>query len=317
MMNWVMSRLRNNLSVHVLAAGMSRSASTWQFNALRVLLEHAVESINSPIKVYSAHGHRFSELEPCLLRKVCVVKMHEFNPDILHRVHVVFLTHRDLRDVLLSSAGKINACLHSGKQSVESSFVSYAAWLPFACIDMQYEEFMETGAPFQIAAMADRLGIPRTVLAPSPSRKLVYWTSLFIQSVASIPPVNVISATSIAHEVSKAQRASRNVNMQKKTGFMPGHGHHVTTSPKAYTRLHTKAIQRYVARGCDLEAELRSIEIGWGGWLLWHNYSAPTPSNLFVDQLPQKPWLMKQLGQAVSHCPYNSSWRKALVDEYL
>ena len=294
--SWVMHRLNNDKPVHLLAAGMSRSASTWQFNALRLLLEHAVSSVNTQIKVHAAHGHALTELKHCLAQRVCVVKMHEFNPYLLASVHAVFVTHRDIRDVLMSSAGKINACLDSGKQPVASAFLSYAEWLPFACLDMQYEDLMETGAPAQIEILAARLGIAHPAHASLPIWSVVmkYFSQNPIRNQRK-------TAVAIAREIhEETQNPIRN---QRKTGFMMGHITGVTTRPGAHTRFNHTFMKKYAR--CDLQNELRRIESGWGGWLTAHNYNSSSRTNLVVDQHPKKQWLMAHPFPKVAHCPSN------------
>ena len=66
-------------SVRVVAAGLSRSGSTWQFNALRIILQHALEAHapkNKPTpQMHSQHGHTMDEIQGCLNRDYCVVKV--------------------------------------------------------------------------------------------------------------------------------------------------------------------------------------------------------------------------------------------------
>ena len=316
LMGWVMPRLGQNKSVHLLAAGMSRSASTWQFNALRVLLEHAAASVDSRIEVHAAHGHALSDLEHCLAQDVCVVKIHEFTPALLARVDAVFVTHRDLRDVLMSSAGKINACLHSGKQPVASAFASYAAWLPFACVDMQYEEMIETGAPAQIAVLGDRLGITHATPAPpslsarSALFPLLSRLSASLPEKPQTPTGRPVSTVAVAREIER--EAHNPVPNQRKTGFMLGHITHVTTQPGAHARVNHTLMQRHLARRCNVDQELLRIESGWGRWLRKHNYSSSSDTNLVVDKLPQKSWLMMQPSARAEHCPSKRAWRREL-----
>ena len=81
---WAMHRLRNGGSVRIVAGGLSRSGSTWQFNALRILMQHAAKSVGLPEStVFSAHGHSIDDLQPCLKERICVVKVHEFLPRVL------------------------------------------------------------------------------------------------------------------------------------------------------------------------------------------------------------------------------------------
>ena len=110
-----------------MCAGLSRSGSTWQYNALRAALGEALRRAGSAERVRFAHGHSVAEVEECLAHTYCVVKVHEMLPDVLVRVHAVFLTHRDLRDVLLSSAVRLRSCLLYGTQVRQAA--AYAATL--------------------------------------------------------------------------------------------------------------------------------------------------------------------------------------------
>ena len=163
---WGLKRIREGQPLRIAAAGLSRSGSTWQFNALRLILQHAVHTYGprGAEPPHSQHGHTVDEVQNCLNRRYCVVKVHEFLPDVLavrrtnlrlclhlcphqhcnyqlapprhlqchlhthllrhrpsQRVHSVFLTHRDPRDVLLSSAQKISSCLAYGTQVLTTS----------------------------------------------------------------------------------------------------------------------------------------------------------------------------------------------------
>ena len=99
--DWGLRRLREGRPMRLVAAGLSRSGSTWQFNALRLLLRHAVRrwgNATGPVVVRSAHGHAIGEVQDALAHPYAVVKIHEYTPDVLLRVHAVLVTHRDLRD---------------------------------------------------------------------------------------------------------------------------------------------------------------------------------------------------------------------------
>jgi len=312
--NWVIDRLKNGRQVHLLAAGMSRSASTWQFNALRILIEHATASEGLKVQVHSAHGHRMVDIEGCLSRRVCVVKMHEFVPALLSKIDAVFLTHRDPRDVLMSSAGKINACLNDGKQPVAVAFMSYAAWLPFACFDMQYESFMATGADTQITELADRLGIPYATRTPPSSIFSFFlpYAGLHLTSQSATAGVSIVS---IARAIRKdSHNPKLNTKRQEKTGFMTGHVTKVTTEPGAYKRFNNKLMQQHVSGRCNIKKELRLIELGWGGWMRRHNYSCDSKENLFVDQLAERSWLMMEDDEQYggNRCPYQTLLHQAL-----
>ncbi len=82
---WGLKRIREGQPLRIAAAGLSRSGSTWQFNALRLILQHAVHTYGprGAEPPHSQHGHTVDEVQNCLNRRYCVVKVHEFLPDVL------------------------------------------------------------------------------------------------------------------------------------------------------------------------------------------------------------------------------------------
>ena len=255
---WTMHRLRRMQrklpggSVRVVAAGLSRSGSTWQFNALRILLQHAAAAAGlAESEVGSAHGHSIDELQPCLNKRVCVVKVHEFMPRVLLQADAVFLTHRDPRDVLLSSAQKIEACLLYGKQPLEAAFRAYASWLPYACHDMRYEDMVTEGAVGELRRLMGALGIDEA-------------------------SVRLLDVAKQLGEVT--HRAEPNEKQQQQTGLMPGHLTHLTTDPGAHDVFSDVVARGAFSKRCNLTAEIELIELGFGEWLTLQRYPLrPTP----------------------------------------
>ena len=76
---WGLRRIQQGRPLRLAAAGLSRSGSTWQFNALRIILQHALEAHapkNKPTpQMHSQHGHTMDEIQGCLNRDYCVVKV--------------------------------------------------------------------------------------------------------------------------------------------------------------------------------------------------------------------------------------------------
>ena len=76
---WGLRRIQQGRPLRLAAAGLSRSGSTWQFNALRIILQHALEAHapkNEPTpQMHSQHGHTMDEIQGCLNRDYCVVKV--------------------------------------------------------------------------------------------------------------------------------------------------------------------------------------------------------------------------------------------------
>ena len=259
---WAMHRLRNGGSVRIVAGGLSRSGSTWQFNALRILMQHAAKSVGlSESTVFSAHGHSIDDLQPCLKERICVVKVHEFLPRVLVQADAVFVTHRDPRDVLLSSAQKIEACLLAGKQPLESAFRSYAAWVPHACHDMRYERMAAGGAAHELHAMATKLGV-----------------------------AGVVNLLDVAAQLGQiTHRAEPNVQQQQQTGLMPGHLTHLTTDPGAHLVFEDAVARGAFSKKCNLTREIELINAGFGGWLEKEGYPLPPRGADVPRALPPPP----------------------------
>ena len=127
-------------TARVLVVGLSRSGSTWQFNALRELLRRKTGA-----EPATAHADGDSEaFDACLSTPPCLLKTHGFVPRLLSRVDLIFTSHRDLRDVLLSSMQMFGSCLGFGPDALHSRdarssaaahdvaprFQQYAQWKP-------------------------------------------------------------------------------------------------------------------------------------------------------------------------------------------
>jgi len=89
----------SNRTLRIIAAGLGRSGSTWQFNVLYSALWLA------GLHPASAHGQllsTFTHLNDTLNCPVSVVKVHQFHPELLSRADYIFTSHRDPRDALIS-----------------------------------------------------------------------------------------------------------------------------------------------------------------------------------------------------------------------
>ena len=109
-------RSQNNtwLGVRVLVTGLSRSGSTWQYNAVKSMLEQYVRRRNLPADEYEVHGAHAdgdaAAFDACLSSRICVLKTHIFVPRLVNQVDVILTSHRDVRDVVLSSMLMFGAC---------------------------------------------------------------------------------------------------------------------------------------------------------------------------------------------------------------
>ncbi len=86
----------------IIAAGFTRSGSTWQYNVARLMLEE----MGNP--VYHTHGHPVDQvsngkmLQQFTNGSFTIAKSHQFWPDGANVADCVLLTHRDARDTVLS-----------------------------------------------------------------------------------------------------------------------------------------------------------------------------------------------------------------------
>ncbi|KAH8085018.1 hypothetical protein JL720_7733 [Aureococcus anophagefferens] len=168
------------------AAAFAAPGATWQFNALKEILKAATS-----LDVKTAHSDGDSaDFDACLAAPPCLLKTHAFVPRLLPLVNAargprrnrrnrrnanptqVFTSHRDLRDVLLSSMQMFGSCLGFGPEGLHSRdaagsaaahdvaprFQQYAKWVPFACYDMAYER-MYGDRPGEVDRLAAALGV--------------------------------------------------------------------------------------------------------------------------------------------------------------
>lgn len=140
--------------MRVVVAGLSRSGSTLLFN---------IVAASFPVLKCSVHSDVLEELLDCLTRcssdskAGCVVKTHKFDSNLIRLTDVVVSSHRNLKDVLLSSTLSLSSCSMAGTQPVVPSLSHYLAWLPYACLDFSYERmYRHPNEIFsQVAALFD------------------------------------------------------------------------------------------------------------------------------------------------------------------
>jgi len=137
-------------SLRVLVTGLIRSGSTWQFNSVLGMLRQ------SNITAASFHGHAPKEKHKMLqvLRcPVAVVKIHEFDAELLSKADVVLTS---VRHVLDSYASVIR--FNSKTGSWKAMFDHYARWREVADYEMYYEEFWSNETA-ELERLADALGL--------------------------------------------------------------------------------------------------------------------------------------------------------------
>jgi len=151
------ARLCSKESCRIVAAGMLRSASTWQYNVIR----HLLRRHGFIVKVYSRGQGSNKQLTEFLRRsRHVIVKTHEFDSDLMAAADVIFTSHRDLRDICAS-------CHRFEKPNNESYCVSkmnayfahHRKIVTYADYDMKYEAMIEDPMK-EMKAISTVLGFP-------------------------------------------------------------------------------------------------------------------------------------------------------------
>lgn len=277
----------------VLVTGLSRSGSTWQYNAVKKILEEAVivaravgELEPGDWEVRSAHADADSEqFDKCLEARVCVLKTHIFVPRLLLRVDVVLSSHRDVRDVVLSSMLMFGACYAPTGETrtqrahgVTVRFQQYAHWSPYVCYDMTYEVMMANRT-------AEVRRLAPAVLQGSPLASK-------IDSARVVEAVRELSSRRPERCVASFKRTGRGASREcwdERSGFAASHVHESTSKPMAWSRRAVlDEVQRRVPK-CDVFVAMSRVLEGFGGWLGAHGYAINIPresaSEVYLEQV--------------------------------
>ena len=150
--------------MRVIAAGMRRAGSTWQYNCARLLL--------------ARHGGlRFCGFEDKYIPgrgEHEIIKIHRWRPELLFGADVVLTTHRDPRDVA-ASAVRRGLCkpdtISVMRWLLRAIADEYDPWATAAHLDQCYEDLMKRGPDpangpvgkhAAACAIAEQLGTPAT-----------------------------------------------------------------------------------------------------------------------------------------------------------
>lgn len=133
---------------NVLCAGMSRSASTWLYNAARLLVSHSVDTDIS-------YGW-IDDFKHLPSRSNTVIKLHKYEPELVRNSSHILYSYRDIRDVLASMKRVWNK-----KPSIETAdrlVLLYQQWTSEADYVARYDDIL-TNKSQVIVRMAEALGI--------------------------------------------------------------------------------------------------------------------------------------------------------------
>ncbi|KAH8057315.1 hypothetical protein JL722_6968 [Aureococcus anophagefferens] len=279
------------------AAAFAAPGATWQFNALKEILKAATS-----LDVKTAHSDGDSaDFDACLAAPPCLLKTHAFVPRLLPLVNAargprrnrrnrrnanptqVFTSHRDLRDVLLSSMQMFGSCLGFGPEGLHSRdaagsaaahdvaprFQQYAKWVPFACYDMAYER-MYGDRPGEVDRLAAALGVGGRGGAAAVVDAV---EALAAQSAAATAPDPANGTGPLEH-------------WDAASGFAAHHVHESTSAPGAFARARTLVHVGLHLPGCNLPESFEQLRVGFGDWQVARGYDGASAGNAFVDSLP-------------------------------
>lgn len=128
----------------IVSAGMPRSASTWLFNATRLLI------LKDPALAKNLCWGLPSDLDTLPDDKTRLVKTHGYDADLHKRSDYILYSYRDVRDAIASSVRKFGA---SPSIAMADTYIeSFHLWTESANYTMRYESML-----------ADKTGIIRSI----------------------------------------------------------------------------------------------------------------------------------------------------------
>jgi hypothetical protein len=173
----------------IVAAGMSRSGSTWQFNALRLLLESSGESVYS----FWIDDWDSEKARPA---RILLVKIHQISPALAQAAWCCFTCHRDLRDVAMSSADLAQADGYEVDVVALTREIreAHEFWARQSALDAPYARIV-TDPESVLERMAAWLGIPITEVE---AQRLCQ--TLTALSDGDVPPGNSHNPLTLLHQ---------------------------------------------------------------------------------------------------------------------
>lgn len=134
----------------ILSAGMQRSASTWLYNVLRILIQ---ESKSYDASFQFGWIDDFVEISSCESK---LIKVHNYSQALVDKADYIFYSFRDLRDVLASLKRKFNN--NPTAEAARNLVDSYNHWQGVAVYSICYEHMLNNQL-IEIANIAKCLNI--------------------------------------------------------------------------------------------------------------------------------------------------------------
>lgn len=136
--------------VVIVAAGAYRSASTWQYNAIRLILEHAGQTVE-----YGGWRGEYQEWEELPSCDVLLVKEHKYYNDLGERANMIFTTERNWFEARKSWYRFEGKRLTQEEQNVRKIWLNCWMAHPNHVCHIVYEEFLQAPrACFDLIATA-------------------------------------------------------------------------------------------------------------------------------------------------------------------
>ncbi len=134
----------------ILVAGMSRSASTWLYNATRLVLCSSDERAND----FSCGW--VDDLQKIPKKRCMLIKLHAYDQGLVDSASTILYSYRDIRDSLASSQRKYG---HTPTMQRADSFAEqYEKWVGVTDFTMRYESMLINKKGF-VEQVAETLGV--------------------------------------------------------------------------------------------------------------------------------------------------------------
>lgn len=126
------SSMIDELPIIITAAGMPRSASTWLYNAVRIIISEQPH--------ISFNCGWVGDWEQMPRKKFMLLKAHGFIPELAKVSSVIFYSYRDVRDAVASQERKTGT--KADLELAESYVDLHEKWMQVADFTMKYELFL-------------------------------------------------------------------------------------------------------------------------------------------------------------------------------